>query len=809
MFNSKKFNDGPFNGGRKISVTLESVTITETTLEAEVYEASHVESVTRTETEITATVIRYAETESVTETETDISPEKLVHTLLNESITETETSLQYDIFIHGSAHSVTQTYSSLSATIRSYKTDPKLYEKSEPIFIYDKDERFVLLLSDDTIPHRGDFTEQLNAGQVLEFDVPAHEPDVALIEVDGRAVTRGPDGELVEFIIRKVEDIDDGTGTIKRVEAEGGEYELIDDMVMGYKASNVTLKTALSAFLSGTRWQVGQVDDFGTQSLDLSNMTVKAGIVELLEIFGGEVRYRVEKVGNRITNRYIDVLRKRGVNTGKRFEAGKDIVKASRLVDTSGIKTAMYGRGKSGENNEPRITFEDVVWSKENGDPVDKPKGQSWVGDPEALQKWGYAQGTQHRFGFYDGQEEDPAELLLNTWNELQKVKDANETYEFDLLLLEELTGMPHEKVRLGDTVYAVNHRVHPPIKVEMSIIEYKQNLNDRKLSSVVVGNFRRTYDIDSRFERVEQVVNDKEGKWDDKPDFVDVENEAQKAIDEATKRIEEAKKQLEQAMQNIEQTKIDLSDAAALIQDTIDNPQNYTGNFEGIVAMDSAVLRGTLTAMNARIVGTIQANNATLLNLTTENLTAIGGTFQDVVVTGQLDSVDGTFIGRLVGARILSNSTIDVRTDAKVGRNIELTNSTGYVDGRIAAYDGGLDIWAYGRMQLLANSVVFGESSRYRYDDFESEMIKATTETGNVGFRASNANQAAGTWIGGYRVNFRTRKSYVPSSISLSGSGDAYDRAATQINQYGFTFQIASTGPSEAIRYWYGTYTA
>jgi len=46
--------------------------------------------------------------------------------------------------------------------------------------------------------------------------------------------------------------------------------------------------------------------------------------------------------------------------------------------------------------------------------------------------------------------------------------------------------------------------------------------------------------------------------------------------------------------------------------------------------------------------------------------LSAASGTF-----TGQLLAASGTFTGDLVGGRILSNSTIDVETDAHIGSNL------------------------------------------------------------------------------------------------------------------------------------------
>ncbi|HEX5519571.1 MAG TPA: phage tail protein, partial [Candidatus Nitrosocosmicus sp.] len=325
----------------------------------------------------------------------------------------------------------------------------------------------------------------------------------------------------------------------------------------------------------------------------------------------------------------------------------------------------------------------DVVWSRENGDPLDKPLGQTWIGSPDALQKWGYDSGKRHRFGFYDGQEEDPGELLLNTYRELLKVKDANETYEINVILLEELTGLAHERVRLGDRTHAINRRIHPSVEVENSIIEYRQNLNDRSLSEVTLGNFRNVYDISSRFERVERDVNEKQGNWDEKATPEDVENATLEmvnvAIEEAQQRINDATIILEQAMEEIEQTKIDIRDAEGLIQDTIDNPQNYKGQMVGDIVADSLIVRGPIISIDATITGRLQSSNATFINATMETGNIINANIQNAVITGRLDSVDGTFVGDLIGARIYSQDTVFVGTKLTVTESIDLGNQNSF----------------------------------------------------------------------------------------------------------------------------------
>src|SRR5690625_7159246 len=76
-------------------------------------------------------------------------------------------------------------------------------------------------------------------------------------------------------------------------------------------------------------------------------MTGIESINRILDVWGGEIRDRIEVEGNQITGRYIDILTRRGSDTGKRWEIDKDIIEITRLTQ-SYPKTALYGRGEIG-----------------------------------------------------------------------------------------------------------------------------------------------------------------------------------------------------------------------------------------------------------------------------------------------------------------------------------------------------------------------------------------------------------------------------------------------------------------------------
>ncbi|HEY8416179.1 MAG TPA: phage tail protein, partial [Thermaerobacter sp.] len=216
---------------------------------------------------------------------------------------------------------------------------------------------------------------------------------------------------------------------------------------------------------------------------------------------------------------------------------------------TTELVTAMIGLGRADENG-VRLTFADVTWSKASGDPADKPAGQDWVGDEDALQRWGLP-GGRHIFGIYDDpDEEDPNELLQKTWNALQQRVNSRYTYEVEVALLERLaeqveparepeyyslqaqfyaqfdgqplprgaSGWEHEAVRLGDTVTIHDTSVDPPLVLEARVIEVQRSYVDPTRDKVVLGYYRPLITtLPAVVADLQRRLNQRQGVWDSK----------------------------------------------------------------------------------------------------------------------------------------------------------------------------------------------------------------------------------------------------------------------------------------------------
>lgn len=410
------------------------------------------------------------------------------------------------------------------------------------LLIFDKNERLLATLGNDNnrCPiFSAQHIEQLNGLNILEFTVPGDHEDAQHVVEDNFVAFKDMDGYFQLFRIVRVEDINENNPS-KYAYCEISALELLDYVIKDKRPQNVSAQFALIQALEGTRWEVGQVSNLGLNSTNFYYETALSAIQKILNTWKGEVRFRVRIEDNMITRRYVDILDRRGADRGRIYRHGKDVVSARRTLDITNVKTALYGRGR-GEELETggfgrRLTFADVEWSVANGDPVDKPLGQEWLGDPDAFERWGFGQSNyydsgirydsgyrystkQHRFGIYENPDvEDPEELLRLTWEELQRIKEPLMSYEATVADLELVEGYEHEVVRLGDTVRVIDEKFQPELKLQSRVIELRRNLIQPEKTEIILGNFLPVMtDSEERLKEVEARLHDRSGIWDDK----------------------------------------------------------------------------------------------------------------------------------------------------------------------------------------------------------------------------------------------------------------------------------------------------
>lgn len=223
-------------------------------------------------------------------------------------------------------------------------------------------------------------------------------------------------------------------------------YMVVEDAYQ----ENVTAEKAVETLLRGTGWRLGTVtagDE--TKTTDAQWQSLWDALGAVASTFGVRILpYYVIEHGAVIDKR-VDVLDDTPEYRGRFYQSLLDARDVTITYSNRPI-TVLYGLGKvegTGEEAK-RVTLADAVWSKANGDPVDKPAGQMWVEDAEAAAIYG------RRQQILTAQDvTDPQELLRQTWEELQAQKKPKATVNATIRDMEQVPGSEWKKVRINDQV--------------------------------------------------------------------------------------------------------------------------------------------------------------------------------------------------------------------------------------------------------------------------------------------------------------------------------------------------------------------
>lgn len=284
-----------------------------------------------------------------------------------------------------------------------------------------------------------------------------------------------------------------------------------DGYIKDFRPTNKSVMSILQTLLEGSRWQLGIVKSTELVTLNFYYLSRKEAISKLLEVANIEIRPRVELSKNAIIRRYLDVFTTLGADHGKVFTHGKDLLTVSEKASQGAIYTAAIGRGKGEEITDSngqatggygrRITFKDIVWRRNSGNPVDKPKGQEFVEIPELTAKYGFANGTKPRLKIIEFQdEEDPEKLLRLTYAWLEKNSRVQVEYK--------ATVNNVGNCNLGDTVGIYNPTIG--IKYKTRVFSVKRNLIDNNLTEFGIGDkvttspFSRTTEVAKNLKNLE-----------------------------------------------------------------------------------------------------------------------------------------------------------------------------------------------------------------------------------------------------------------------------------------------------------------
>lgn len=354
------------------------------------------------------------------------------------------------------------------------------------MYLFDKAQKVRRWLTDkDFVEAR--LTEQINAACELKFSMPVKNA------LDGSlfyAAVPHPSGN--GYVLCKIisESKQDDRVEYEAIEAAYDElqaYNYLKDV----RPHDRNAGEMLSIALQGTRWTSGVVYGGATGSTNFYYISTLEAIKKIVELFGLEVTFTVtiDPQTNQITRRQVNLYAQQGQRTGKRFEYGSNLLSVTREEARDGLITALIGRGKGeqvseGQDGSPdgygrRIDFSDIVWSKANGNPADKPYGQEYVEDKDATAAFGFDNGKP-RIGLQIFEDiTDKNELLKATWAALQTLKRPQVSFKASVGDVGSLG--------LGDTVAIIRHDIG--IEYFTRVYKVDHNLLDEKQNEIELGD--------------------------------------------------------------------------------------------------------------------------------------------------------------------------------------------------------------------------------------------------------------------------------------------------------------------------------
>lgn len=310
--------------------------------------------------------------------------------------------------------------------------------------------------------------ETLKNEETFDFQLQAKTKDSAHVSKRNRVIIPDEDGFYREFIISETYQ----SSTTKEVRTMGsfvelGKQRIIDPVIL----QGQTISTAAAWVLEGTDWKPGHMDYAGIRTVEFKeHMNALKAIYQLKSLFELEVRFRVEIAGNKVSGRYVDLLKKRGQFRGKEVELGKDLIGVKRR-ERSDVCTALVGLGPL-RSDGTRLS---VV-----------------ITDQEALKRWG--RKGKHLFDIYEP-ESDNDDMTIETLTQLteealkKRINTAIE-YEADSVAIEHVFGFEHEKVRLGDTVRIKDTSFDPALFLESRVISVERSVQNPSRKKYILGDF-------------------------------------------------------------------------------------------------------------------------------------------------------------------------------------------------------------------------------------------------------------------------------------------------------------------------------
>ncbi|MFC4387526.1 phage tail spike protein [Gracilibacillus marinus] len=328
-------------------------------------------------------------------------------------------------------------------------------------------------ITEDEFWQDNHFKSLVNMQETFNFVTFADKSFSEFLSRRNRIIIPDEDGQLIEFVITNTRKYR-ANGALKCDVYTSAHYVTLQTakVIQPHVTGADSAETHAINALAGTEYEVGTVAFKGVRTFTFEEHTNPYKYLKkIASEFDLELHFRLESDGTKIIKRYADLVERVGTWQGREVELGKDLEGIERKEDFSNIVTALVGLGPIREDG----TRLEVV-----------------VENEEALQRWG--RNGQHIIAPYEPQSTDldmtEARLIELTENELEKRINSTVQYKADIIDLEKVIGLDHEKIRFADIIKIKDTKFNPPLYLEARIHTQDRSIKRKGKKTVELGDY-------------------------------------------------------------------------------------------------------------------------------------------------------------------------------------------------------------------------------------------------------------------------------------------------------------------------------
>ncbi|MDY7501711.1 phage tail spike protein, partial [Bacillus thuringiensis] len=393
--------------------------------------------------------------------------------------------------------------------------------------------------------------ELKNNVDMLDFTVFDGTTHSATLQQQNLVLKEVRDGRIVPYVITETE-----KNSAKRsitTYASGAWVQIAKSgIIKPQRIEGKTVNEFIDMALVGMKWKRGKTDYAGFHTMTIDEfMDPLTFLKKIASLFKLEIQYRVEVQGSQIVGWYVDMIQRRGRDTGKEIELGKDLIGVTRIEHSRDICTALVGFVKGEGDNV--ITIESIN------------RGLPYIVDNDAFQRWN--ERGKHKFGFYTPETEElnmtPQRLMTLMEIELKKRVNSSVSYEVEAQSIGRIFGLAHELINEGDTIRIKDTGFTPKLYLEARVIAGDESFTDPTQDKYVFGDYREITDPNEELRKIYNRILSKFGEKQEMLDQLDkLVKEANETASNAKKESEAAKTLAEKVQENIKNNTVEIIEA-------------------------------------------------------------------------------------------------------------------------------------------------------------------------------------------------------------------------------------------------------